>query len=171
MPPDLAKTRHQFDLRLKVNEDGSVARADILDPSGDAVWDSLALSQIAKWKFAPALDDGKPIPMWITMRANVKFEQPILMDLAEIVCRNASIADSVYSLLNAGASFESLVSTFSISHSKDRGGNLGEIDLCRYSDDIRKTLKKLGTNEFSEPIALGDTYVIFRRLKGNVQFQ
>jgi len=171
LPDGLAQNRLSFDLRLQVAEDGSVAKGEILNPSGDPAWDSLALTKIKSWVFSPALHNGKPLTMWINIAARVKYEEPVLMRLAEIVCPSSEIADSVRGLLSAGKDFALLASSFSVSQSKDQGGNLGQIDICRYRDEVRKVLGDLSENEVSQPVEVGQKYVIFKRLADDVKFQ
>ena len=93
------------------------------------------------------------------------------MRLAEIVCPSSEIADYVRGLLSAGKDFALLASSFSVSQSKDQGGNLGQIDICRYRDEVRKVLGDLSENEVSQPVEVGQKYVIFKRLADDVRFQ
>ena len=171
LPRSMSINHVVFDLRMQVTENGSVANAEILNPSGDPTWDSLALAKMGKWIFSPALRDGKPISMWVTMAAKVRFEEPVFMRLAEIVCPSPTIADSVRALLLGGQDFSTLASGFSVSRSKEEGGNLGRIDICRYRDEVKKVLADLSVNEISVPVAVGDKYIIFKHLSDEVRIQ
>jgi len=172
MSEAISKTHLQFDIRLQVAEDGSVSRAQLLDLTGDPQWDSIAQNQITKWKFSPAVHNGKAISMWVNIIARVKFQEPLLMRLAEIVCPNQAMADSLYGLLRNGQHFDLLAASFSIAPSKDKGGDLGTLDLCRYGEDVRRTIARLHENGYTEPIALGERFVIFKRLSvEEVRFQ
>lgn len=171
MSEGLSKTRHDFDLRLQIGEDGTVLRAELMSPSGDAEWDSLALKRIEKWKFSPAMQAGKPLRIWISIRACVRCAEPLKMGLREIVCANSLLADSVYALLLAGEDFGKLVSKFSISKSKVYKGDLGEVDIHRYSEEVQKTLLHLGENEFTKPLAMGEQFAIFQRIVWDVRLQ
>ncbi len=171
LPDGSFQNRLLFDLRLQVAEDGSVSKGEILNPSGDPVWDSVALTKIKKWVFSPAIHNGKPMTMWINIAARVKYEEPVIMRLAEIVCPTSVIADSVRGLLDSGKDFALLASSFSVSQSKDQGGNLGQIDICRYRDEVRKVLADMSENEVSQPVVVGQKYVIFKRLPNDVRFQ
>jgi TonB family protein len=171
LPPALSQGRLQIDLRLQVAEDGTVSKGDILNASGDAAWDSLALTKIKKWRFSPAVYNGKPMAMWINIAARIKFEEPLFMRLSEIVCPSIAIADSVHALLTSGADFGLLATNFSISQSKDQRGDLGQIDICRYRDEVRKVLTDLKVDQVSDPVAVGDRYVIFKRQSEDIRFQ
>ena len=102
--------------------------------------------------------------MWVTIRAYVKAEEPLTMGLAECVCMDQHLADSVYALLLTGEDFGRLVSLFSISKSKANNGDLGQVDIHRYEQGVQKTLRRLKENEITEPLAMGQQYVIFKRL-------
>ena len=93
------------------------------------------------------------------------------MGLREIVCENSLVADSVYALLLAGEDFGKLVSGFSISKSKSDNGNLGEIDIHRYTEAVQKALLQLKENGFTKPLAMGDQFVIFKRIAWDVRLE
>ena len=118
MSAALLASHSELDLRILIAEDGSVMKAELLNPSGDAVWDALAKDRMKQWKFSPAIQNGRPISMWINFEARVKCETPVDIGLAEIECNSVSVADSVYTLLRAGEDFDLLVSNFSISKQK-----------------------------------------------------
>jgi|GEM_PF-396559 len=171
MSASLMAYHSELDLRILVADDGSVEKAEIMNPSGDAAWDELADSRMKLWKFSPAIHDGKPVTMWINFHAHVKCEIPVYIGLAEIVCATATVADSVYTLLRAGEAFDALASNFSISKSKQNHGDLGQVDISRYGEKVRHVLKSLDENEYTEPLALGDHFVIFKRLAADVRFE
>ncbi len=153
----------ELDLRILVADDGSVLRAEVLNPTGDAAWDSLANLRMKLWKFSPAIHEGKPVTMWINFHAHVKCETPVLIGLAEIVCQSASVADSVYALLKAGEAFDLLASHYSISKTRMNHGDLGQVDVSRYGEKLRRVLSRLDENAYTEPLAMGDYFVIFKR--------
>ncbi len=160
----VSKTHNEFDLRLQIEDNGNVLKAEILNPTGDAEWDSMAVQRIGKWRFSPAIHAGKPIRMWIAIRAYVRAEEPLTMGLEEFVCADSRLADSVYALLLTGENFGRLVSLFSISKSKANSGDLGQVDIHRYNQGVQKTLRQLKDNEITEPLAMGQQYVIFKRV-------
>ncbi len=171
MSETLFASHSELDLRILIADDGSVMKADLLNPSGDGVWDSLAVDRMKQWKFSPAIQNGKPISMWINFHARVKFELPVYIGLAEIECKSSSVADSVYALLRAGEDFDLLVSNFSISKSKENHGDLGQVDITRYGESVKHVLTELKENEYTEPVSMGEHFVIFKRLPGNVRFE
>ena len=93
------------------------------------------------------------------------------MPLAEIVCANSSIADTVYTLLQGGEKFERMVSLYSVGKSRTYNGDLGEVDIHRYAENIQKSLLQLKANECTEPLAMGEQFVIFKRLVWDVRIQ
>ena len=103
--------------------------------------------------------------------AHVKSETPVYIGLGEIVCESSVVADSVYSLLKAGESFDALASNFSISKSKGNHGDLGQVDISRYGERLRRVLKGLDENAYTEPLALGSHFVIFKRHASDVRFE
>ena len=171
MSSTLLDNHPEFDLKILVAEDGSVLKAEFLNPTGNVAWDTLAIAKMKQWIFSPAIENGKPISMWINFRAHIKSEIPTYFRLAEIVCENASTADSVYALLRTGENFETLVSRFSIANSKENHGDLGHVDISRYGEEVKHVLAELKENAFTEPIALGEHDVIFKRLTEDVRFQ
>ena len=159
----ISKTHNEFDLKLQIEDNGNVLKAEILNPTGDVEWDSMAIQRIEKWRFSPAMLAGHPIRMWVRIRAHVKSEEPRTMDLAEFVCTDPRLADSVYALLLTGEDFGRLVSLFSVSKSKANNGDLGQVDIHRYTHGVQKRLLQLKENEITEPLAMGQQYVIFKR--------
>lgn len=171
MSDALFRTHHDFDLKLQIEDDGTVLRAEILNPTADSEWDSLAVSRVRRWKFSPAMHAGRPMRMWITFKASVKCEDPVFVDLAEIVLADAALADSAYALLIAGEDFEQLVSRFSVSQSKTVRGYLGAVDIHRYAEDVQKALLRLKESDITKPLAMGKRYTIFKRLRWNTRLQ
>ncbi len=171
MSEALLTNHSEVDLRILVAEDGSVLKAELLNPSGDAAWDALANARMKQWKFTPAMQNGKPLSMWINFRGHIRCETPVYIGLAEIVCGNVSVADSVYTFLRAGEDFRALVSRYSISSSKGNYGELGQVDISRYGMDVKPILAQLKENDFTQPVALGEHFVIFKRLATDERFQ
>ncbi len=171
MSETLFHSRHDVDLKIQVAENGNVLRAELLNPTGDAEWDSLAVLRIGTWRFAPAMHEGKTMQMWVTIHAQIRFDDPITMHLAEIVCPSSTVADSVYDLLLAGEDFSKLASIYSIGPSGAQHGDLGEVDIHRYLHVVQKDLISLKENRFTRPLAMGDHFYIFKRVGRNVQYQ
>ena len=58
-------------LRYAILEDGSIGPTEILSSSGSQRLDDAALVLVRRWRFTPAMRDGRPIRVW--QRANVVF--------------------------------------------------------------------------------------------------
>ena len=170
MSEALVLNHSELELRILISEDGSVLKAQLMNPSTDAVWDSLAGERMKEWRFSPAMHGGKPITMWINFHAYIKFESPVYVGLAEIECSTIELADSVFALLQAGKNFDSLASSFSISKSKENHGQLGQVDISRYGDRVKRILTALKGDGYTEPIPLGEHFVIFKRLAADGRF-
>lgn len=152
-----------LDLIIRVSASGSVTKAAFLTPSGNAVWDSLALAEILRWRFTPAKQGTIPIATWVQQRVRVQFEPPMVMVLSELGSPDRMLIDSLFTLLETGASFDSLARHFSILESRSNGGYLGEVDVRAYPTHIRKQLNNLRVGEVTEPLIFGENFVIFKR--------
>ena len=150
---------------ILVLADGTVERASFQKSSGDKDWDALAIASILKWKFTPAMYNGKSIKLLIRRKIKIQFAEPLFMNLAEIVFASLKQANSAYEDLIAGKNFSELVSKYSISPSRFNNGLLGETNIQNYSKNISSALSDLNEGEFSKPIPYGQNYVIFKRLK------
>ena len=150
---------------ILVTENGSVERASFIKSSGDKDWDALAIASILKWKFTPALYNGKPIKLLVRRKIRIQFTEPQIMNLAEIVFVNLKQADSAYEVLITGGDFNEIVSKYSISPSRINNGLLGEVNIQNYSKDISSVLSDLKEGQVSKPIPYGQNYIIFKRLK------
>lgn len=157
----------RIEVLMHVMMDGTVGYAELHGSSGDPGWDSLAVQAIKKWRFVAARRNGMPIDLWIRQQITVQFEEPIRLVLAQIVCNNRQQADSLYSLLDKGADFDSLVGHLGGSPSGARGEVLGTVDITTYPPHVRDVLRKLSRGETTLPMRLGNTYVIYKRLKSD----
>lgn len=156
-----------LELMIRVTSDGSVHKAILLTPTGNATWDSLTLDVIRQWRFSPARMGTQPIPCWIQQKVRVQFEPPEPMVLMELVCSDRSLIDSLYALLTEGASFDSLARRHSVAASRDKGGLLGEIDARAFPAHVRRHLATLQAGDITKPLVLGQNVVIFKRLRRN----
>jgi len=153
-----------LDLKIRVGSDGSVRDAAFVTPTGFREWDAQALQVVRKWRFSPAMVDGKPVPLWIHQTVRMRFEPPTFMALAELACIEANLADSIHTLLGSGESFDSLAKRFSVAGSRERGGLLGEVDVRTFPAHIRHELVKLQEGQFTKPLLLGRQHVMYKRL-------
>lgn len=150
--------------KIHVSANGTVDNAIIETPSGNAKWDTLALTQVRSWRYSPALMNGQPTPLWLRQTVSLRFDQPLIMAIAELTCPDQVMADSVYSMLMVGASFDSLARQFSSSETRNRGGIIGELDLHTLPLKIYREVGKLQSGQFTKPLKLGRQFVIYRRL-------
>jgi hypothetical protein len=157
----------EFYCEMLINANGDVERAKLLTGTDDEVWDSLAALSLLEWKYTPAIYDGHPIKLVIYRKIKVVFEDPKIYSLAEIQLQNYNQADSVYNALLDGIDFALLAHNCSISDSKILNGNLGNVNINHFSEDIRIALANLDEGEFTEPLVYGDHFVIYKRLSLN----
>jgi hypothetical protein len=169
LPPNLAAYSQDFHIKLQIGSDGSVLRVTLEHWSGDADWDSLAVSKIRLWRFTPPMYNGKPIKLWIDLQACVRCAEPVLRGLAEIVCPTRELADSVYALLRQGGEFEQIASLYSIAPSRANRGRLGEVDIHRFPDELHDALSDLQLNEYTSPLAVGSYFCIYKRVPWDVR--
>jgi TonB family protein len=164
-PPPTTVDAKNFYLKMEltINKEGKVLRVDLQNSSGDKHWDSLAVLSIMQWKYSPATSNGKPIQLKIVQTAKVVVTPPEMMDLYEIVCATLAEADSIYSALEKGASFDSLAKAYSISSTAPKGGYLGNVDIHNFQDEIQSALKELEPGRFTHPMPFGRNYIIYRR--------
>lgn len=155
----------KLEVLMHVMKDGSVEFVELHGSSGDADWDSLALQAIKKWRFTAARRNGVPIDLWIRQQITVQFEEPVRLVLAELVCISQRQADSLYSLLRAGADFDTLVRQLGESSSSARGDILGTVDITLYPPHVRDELKRLDAGATTRPLRVGTNYMIYKRLK------
>jgi TonB family protein len=150
--------------KIHISGDGTVDNAIIETPSGNKEWDALALTQIRTWRYSPALMDGRPTSLWLRQSITLHFDKPLIMEIAELICPDQTLADSLYSLLITGSSFDSLARQFSSSESSSRGGNVGVIDLHTLPVKIYQEVAKLQGGQVTKPLKLGRQFVIYKRL-------
>jgi TonB family protein len=154
--------------RIHVAVDGTVNDAIIETPSGSKEWDSLALAEVRKWRYSPALMNGQPAALWLRQTITMHFDKPLFMKIAELTCPDLTLADSLYALLAAGAPFDSLARRFSVSGSRDRGGVVGEMDIHTLPMRISREVATLHRGAITKPLRLGRQYVIYKRLANGV---
>ena len=162
--PSFFAKGNELDLKLLIGSDGTVRQVEFQRPTGDEEWERLATQNILKWKFAPALLNNQPIQAWVDQKVKIQFRDPAYLNLAVIVCDSREQADAIYAKLSAGENFNSLAKNLAISKSPDLFGNPGVVDIRRYPEQIQEALIGLKIEKFTTPLALGRSYVIFKRL-------
>ncbi|MGE5682636.1 MAG: TonB family protein [Bacillota bacterium] len=158
-------TDYVLNMRIQIDENGNVNHVKLTNSIGDVTWDSLATLAIKRWKFTPAMSNGKPIKLWVNQKLIVKFADPIFLNLAEITCETFEEASKVMAELDNGRDFCELATLLSSSPTKVRKGVLGRVDIHCYSDEICMALQRIRINEHTEPLKYGRKYVIFMRMK------
>jgi len=154
----------KFEVSILVLKDGSVGDVRLLQSGGDPDWDSLALRTIMKWQFIPARRAGRPADLWIHQPLLVQLRDPVIRNLAELVCDTEQAADSLYSLIENGEDFDSLLRHAGQTRG-DFSGLLGTVDISGYAPHLKDRLLKLKEGEVSRPLRLGNRFVIYKRLK------
>ncbi|NUN70729.1 MAG: TonB family protein [Bacteroidetes bacterium] len=163
-PNTAAASQLRIPLELHISKTGTVTDAVLIRSSGDAAWDSAAITAIRSWRYTPAKVNGVPVPIWVQQTAVIRFSEPQLVPLAEIVCSDAGRADSAYQMLKQGAGFGETARRFSCAESRVQDGNLGTVNIQIYPEEVRNAMRGLAAGEFTAPIPYGDRYAIFYRL-------
>jgi TonB family protein len=166
LPPINQYSKGQYfklETRIFIEEDGSVKEVKLLNSNQDKDWDARAISEIKKWRFSPAIYQGKPIAIWVKQPIQVQMEFGNFILLSEIECNNLEQADTVYSKLLSGENFKTLVDIYSISDSKKSNGILGSVDIKKYPQNIQDTLINLKDNQITKPLQIDGKYYIFKR--------
>lgn len=154
----------RLEVLFRVAKNGTVREVKFLTPTGSKSWESHALEEMKHWQFSPTRADKDTIPVWIHVPLRIRQTEPKTLFVEELVCNDRVFADSAYILLLAGRDIESIVKELSSPPSVVNHRAAGEIDLRRYSKQIQEELSKLRGNEFTKPIQMGDSFIIFRRL-------
>jgi TonB family protein len=168
IPPSITSAKLEFTVKMQILENGIVGRAELQNSSGNALWDSAAVASFKQWRYSPARYQEKPIKMWISQKIVIHRTEPVILYLAEILCNSKEIADTVFIALKEGKDFVELALQYSISASREKLGILGRVDINRYNETIQNALKKLYIDEFTPPLAFGERYIIFKRMKEGV---
>ncbi len=77
---------------------------------------------------------------------------PEKADLSLIVLRNRKQAEQVLSKLKQGANFAELAQQVSVDSSAQRGGNIGQIEVERLPEQLKKAVRKLKPGQISDII-------------------
>ncbi len=166
--PQLRPVHTYGGLRLSVimhiQTDGTVDQAKMLGSSGDADWDSLAVESLKLWRYVPSMKNGAPVDSWVRQLLIVQIQDPVMMSLEELISSSAQEADSLYTLLEQGAEFDTLFKGFAAGAMSERGRTLGEVNLAIFSSRIRQEISKLRVDGITRPLRIGGEYVIYRRV-------
>lgn len=152
-------------MKMQIDEEGSVRQVKLINSIGDETWDSLATRAVMKWKFSPALAGNKPCKVWVNQKVAIRLDEPVYLSLAEILCDSFEDAQKVLADLDRGKDFGELASQISTAPSRIKKGVLGKVDIHCYSDEICRTLMRIKTNQYTQPMEYGQKYVIFKRIE------
>ena len=151
-----------------VRNDGTVLDARMLGSSGDSEWDSLAARSMRQWRFALLGSDTTAGDRWFRERVVVQVQEPVVMNLGELVCPSPQEADSVYALLEKGVDFDTLAKQVRGITSTEYCRCPGAVEIARFPRHVRDKLMKLGMNDITHPLRLGANYVIYKRFPGHI---
>ena len=159
--PPIAQGSYHAGMRLNVLmhilPDGTVEDVRMLGSSGDVGWDSLALQNMRRWRYAPFQRDGVPTDVWFRQQVVIKIQEPVVMTIGELVSSTLHEADSLHALLEKGIDLDSLLRRA-----------IGTFDIAKYPKNIRDVLKRLDPGEYTSPLRRGDEYVIYKRFEKGV---
>ncbi|KAF0152184.1 MAG: hypothetical protein FD143_1281 [Ignavibacteria bacterium] len=168
IPRKLVNPDFRLVVKMLVDEKGKVARAALINGSGDSYWDSLACLSIKKWKYEPASIDNQPVNIWLIQKIKLQYEEPHYIILSHILCDSYDTALAVLSKLNKGGDFGELAQKYSCDSSELTNGFLGKKDVLLYPQSINRILKRLAVDEYTQPLKYGNRYVIFKRNKNSL---
>jgi hypothetical protein len=154
----------KIEIKFHIAADSSVQEVIFLSSNTDPRWEARAIEEIRKWRFLPAMQNGRPVPVWIRQSIIIRPEKPLTMSLSEIAYADRRGADSIYTLLKMGEDFDSLARKVSIAASREQNGKLGDVDIRTLPFHIQKELSTLNVGEVTIPLQLGQSFIIFKRL-------
>jgi TonB family protein len=164
LPYPITGIDFKLNTRFLLSEKGEVLAVKIINSNWDSDWDSMAVQQLRKWKFTPAVLDGKPISIWIKQPVIIRTMEQTLYTLAELVCNDERLIDSLYVLLRAGERFDLIVKNHSVSKSKENSGLIGRVDIKTFQYIVQSAIRKLKEGEISPPVKVGNLFYIYKRL-------
>jgi TonB family protein len=147
-----------------VRKDGTVSEVQLAKSSGDPLWDRAAIDSMKQWRFAMSLQVSDTTDRWVQSTVAIQVEEPTIIALAELRAETRAQADSLFALLQSGAEFETMVTQAQLPSSTVSGKILGITSIARYPQHVREELRRLGTNDITRPIRVGNSYIIFKRL-------
>jgi TonB family protein len=146
-----------------VRKDGSVADVRVLSSSGDVQWDETAVDSMRNWRFSPLPPDSPDEGVFIRRTILVQIQESVFLTLGELYAGSREEADSFYTLLRQGYDFLELARESGAKTLTDMGGFVGMVNIARYPEQVRDRLRQLREHEITQPIRVGDTYVIYKR--------
>ncbi len=170
MLPDFEDSAHPVRNRLKVmirlNPDGSVDEARILNPVDYPEWNAAAIDSIKKWRFA--LLSPEEYPEGVVFQCSIKIElilESEIVTTGELWFDSRAKADSVYDQLRAGRDFFDFVTSLQLDESLEVVFYQRTMEVGNYPRQARKVVDRLRAEDFSKPVRIGSHYVIYRKME------
>ena len=155
----------EFSAIFLIRKDGTVDEVKLLSTSGDPNWDRAAIDSLKNWRFTSPPDDIAVNGRWIRYRIRIEIEDPLYLNLGEIVAFSKEEADSLYQILKKGEDFLTIADQIREGTTTEIGMHLGTVNIAQYPEHVRNTLRNLRVNRFTRPIKVGDTYVIYKKFE------
>ncbi|HEY6952720.1 MAG TPA: energy transducer TonB [Bacteroidota bacterium] len=163
VPPEWSRGQPRLEALFHVSRTGEVMQVRFLTSTGYDAWESDALNEMKQWRFSPARFGADSVAVWIRVPMSLRFLEPRTLLLAQFVCSDQNSADSAYQMLLAGLDADVIVRELSAGQATVRV-NEGETDIRLFSETVQKELGRLKENQFTRPMKLGNSFVVFKRL-------
>ena len=164
VPSDWADSHPRLEVLFHISNSGEVIDARFVNSTGNDSWEANALKEMKQWRFSPAHLGPDSISVWVRVPIAVRYTDPKLVFLAQLICTDQTCADSAYRLLEAGRQFDLIGQELTLAGFSAYERIVGETDIHVYSKEVQKELQKLKEDDFTAPIRVGESFVIFKRL-------
>ncbi len=152
-------------LLLFVGDRGNVIRVELQRTTGSPALDDTIRHAAMRWKYTPAVNDGKPVAIWISQKISIQFQPLTSLYLSEIVVQRATLADSLRQQILQGSDFEILAKEYSLAASGRNGGSIGKVMITDFQPAIWKSISRLMPGECTEPIPFNHQFAIYKRIR------
>jgi TonB family protein len=157
----------KLNVMFRILSDGTVGEVNLLTPSGDPKWDTLALRSMKQWRFTRIHHDGGPAETWVRYPVLVQpqIKEPVVMTLGELSAATEREADSLYTLIENGADFDALALNAPGTSAGDQKSYLRTLDIASYPSAVRDDLRRLREEEVTRPLRVDNRFVIYKRYR------
>ena len=158
--------RYRLEVILRVNPDGSVEEARIMNPIINTEWNAAAIDSIKKWRFTRF--SPEKYPEGVILQCPIKIEmihESDMVTTGELWFASRAMADSVYDQLRAGLDFFDFVMSLQLDESKDVAFYQRTMEVGNYPRQAQKVVDRLRAEDFSEPVRVRSHYVIYRKME------
>jgi TonB family protein len=151
-------------LDVRIDAEGNVLGVQMAESSGKSEIDLSAVSAVRKWKYYPAIKDGKALPAVVRQKVVFSTRPLTTVTYYEIVVSRKELADSLWKVLDAGADFVEIAKEFSEGESAAQGGLRENVRYESLSVTMKTEFDKLVPGQISQPFQ-GDNnkYIIIKR--------